>query len=62
MATMTGIKAGIITGDSNYMRKLVSRIDSSAIDYFEFGICGGYSFKWLDHNKNRDSNFMALYV
>lgn len=33
----------------------------SAIDYFEFGVCGGISFKWwLEHNKNADSKFYGF--
>lgn len=31
------------------------------IDYFEFGVCGGLSFKWwLEHNKNADSKFFGF--
>jgi O-methyltransferase len=31
------------------------------IDYFEFGVCGGYSFKWwLEHNHNPDSRFYGF--
>jgi O-methyltransferase len=34
---------------------------SLAIDYFEFGVCGGYSFKWwLGHNSNPDSRFYGF--
>ncbi len=37
------------------------KLDSSAIDYFEFGVCGGHSFKWwLDHNKNSGSKFYGF--
>jgi hypothetical protein len=37
------------------------KLDNSAIDYFEFGVCGGHSFKWwLDHNKNADSKFYGF--
>lgn len=37
------------------------KLDSSSIDYFEFGVCGGHSFKWwLDHNKNADSKFYGF--
>jgi hypothetical protein len=37
------------------------KLDSSAIDYFEFGVCGGHSFKWwLEHNKNADSKFYGF--
>lgn len=32
-----------------------------ALDYFEFGVCGGHSFKWwLEHNKNADSKFYGF--
>jgi hypothetical protein len=32
-----------------------------AIDYFEFGVCGGSSFKWwLAHNSNPDSRFYGF--
>jgi len=31
------------------------------IDYFEFGVAGGFSFKWwLEHNKNPDSRFYGF--
>ena len=37
------------------------KLDNSAIDYFEFGVCGGYSFKWwLEHNKNTGSKFYGF--
>lgn len=37
------------------------KLDSSAIDYFEFGVCGGHSFTWwLEHNKNSDSRFYGF--
>jgi O-methyltransferase len=37
------------------------KLDSEAIDYFEFGVCGGHSFKWwLEHNKNADSKFYGF--
>jgi O-methyltransferase len=37
------------------------KLDSSAMDYFEFGVCGGHSFKWwLEHNKNADSKFYGF--
>jgi O-methyltransferase len=37
------------------------KLDSSAIDYFEFGVCGGHSFKWwLEHNKNVGSKFYGF--
>lgn len=33
-------------------------LDTTAIDYFEFGVCGGISFKWwLEKNKNAGSTF-----
>ena len=36
-------------------------LKNSAIDYFEFGVCGGHSFKWwLDHNKSADSKFYGF--
>ena len=36
-------------------------LENSAIDYFEFGVCGGHSFKWwLEHNKNADSKFYGF--
>ena len=37
------------------------KLDTSSIDYFEFGVCGGHSFKWwLDHNKNTGSKFYGF--
>jgi hypothetical protein len=34
------------------------KLDTSAIDYLEFGVSGGNSFKWwLEHNKNPNSSF-----
>jgi hypothetical protein len=31
------------------------------IDYFEFGVAGGYSFRWwLEHNTNADSRFYGF--
>jgi hypothetical protein len=37
------------------------QLENSAIDYFEFGVCGGHSFKWwLEHNKNADSKFYGF--
>ena len=37
------------------------KLDISSIDYFEFGVCGGHSFKWwLEHNKNPDSKFYGF--
>jgi hypothetical protein len=36
-------------------------LDSPAIDYFEFGVSGGHSFKWwLEHNKNPGSKFYGF--
>lgn len=36
-------------------------IGSSPIDYFEFGVCGGSSFKWwLEHNSSPDSRFYGF--
>lgn len=37
------------------------KLDSSAIDYFEFGVAGGHSFKWwLTHNKMAESKFYGF--
>jgi O-methyltransferase len=37
------------------------KIGSLPIDYFEFGVAGGYSFKWwLNHNSNVDSKFYGF--
>jgi hypothetical protein len=37
------------------------KLDSLAIDYFEFGVSGGHSFRWwLAHNKNAASNFYGF--
>lgn len=34
------------------------QLDTSAIDYLEFGVSGGNSFKWwLEHNNNSESRF-----
>lgn len=34
---------------------------AASIDYFEFGVCGGHSFKWwLEHNSNQDSRFYGF--
>ncbi|NJO24637.1 MAG: class I SAM-dependent methyltransferase [Bacteroidia bacterium] len=39
----------------------VEKLDSAPLDYFEFGVCGGQSFKWwLEHNKNADSKFYGF--
>lgn len=36
-------------------------LNTKAIDYFEFGVCGGHSFKWwLDQNTNADSKFYGF--
>ncbi len=36
-------------------------LQNEAIDYFEFGVCGGHSFKWwLEHNKNAASEFYGF--
>lgn len=36
-------------------------LDEGAIDYFEFGVCSGYSFKlWLEKNKNEGSSFYGF--
>ena len=37
------------------------KLETSSIDYFEFGVCGGHSFKWwLAHNKNPGSKFYGF--
>jgi hypothetical protein len=37
------------------------QVGSLPIDYFEFGVCGGYSFNWwLEHNKNPNSRFFGF--
>ena len=37
------------------------KLDTSSIDYFEFGVCGGHSFKWwLEQNKNEGSKFYGF--
>lgn len=37
------------------------QMGSLPIDYFEFGVCGGYSFKWwLAHNSNPESRFYGF--
>lgn len=37
------------------------KLDVLPIDYFEFGVSGGQSFKWwLEHNKNPASNFYGF--
>jgi len=36
-------------------------LQNSSIDYFEFGVCGGHSFRWwLEHNKNAQSRFFGF--
>ncbi len=36
-------------------------LDNEPLDYFEFGVCGGTSFKyWLNRNKNPDSQFFGF--
>ena len=44
--------------------KAISKQESLAdqpIDYIEFGVCGGLSFKWwLEHNANPDSKFYGF--
>lgn len=36
-------------------------LDTNAIDYFEFGVCGGGSFRWwLEHNKTAASKFYGF--
>ena len=53
----------------NYNRRLklyeevskAEKLDSSEIDYFEFGVAGGHSFKWwLENNKNANSKFYGF--
>jgi O-methyltransferase len=37
------------------------QLKETAIDYFEFGVCGGLSFNWwLGHNKNPESRFFGF--
>jgi hypothetical protein len=52
--------------DWNYERRLTlyteiskaEQLNSQTLDYFEFGVCGGHSFKWwLAHNTNPASGF-----
>lgn len=34
---------------------------NTAIEYFEFGVCGGHSFRWwLENNKNAESKFYGF--
>lgn len=36
-------------------------LQNNPVDYFEFGVCGGLSFKWwLNHNSNPDSRFFGF--
>ncbi len=36
-------------------------LDKQAVDYLEFGVCGGHSFEWwLQHNINNDSRFFGF--
>ncbi len=47
----------------NLYEALISQqgVDTLPIDYFAFGVCGGYSFKWwLAHNSNADSRFYGF--
>lgn len=37
------------------------QLATTPIDYFEFGVCGGTSFKWwLEHNSHGDSKFYGF--
>lgn len=56
-------------GNWDYERRLIlyqeiskaEQLNSLAIDYFEFGVSGGVSFKWwLQHNQNPASNFYGF--
>lgn len=56
-------------GKWDYMRRYdlykaiieMEKVDSLPIDFFEFGVCGGHSFKWwLEHNQNTDSRFYGF--
>lgn len=53
----------------DYNRRLIlyqnisnqEQLQNMPIDYFEFGVCGGNSFKWwLEHNKNTQSKFFGF--
>jgi O-methyltransferase len=36
-------------------------LQETPFDYFEFGVCGGNSFRWwLDHNRHPDSKFFGF--
>jgi len=38
-----------------------AELQNSAIDYFEFGVAAGHSFRWwLEHNKNAGSRFFGF--
>lgn len=40
---------------------LSEHLETTAIDYLEFGVCGGLSFNWwLHHNKNAESRFYGF--
>ena len=56
-------------GEWDYSKRLklyeevskAERLDVASMDYFEFGVCGGHSFKWwLEHNKNANSKFYGF--
>jgi O-methyltransferase len=56
-------------GKWDYNRRLLlyeavskqEQLENEPIDYFEFGVCGGHSFRWwLEHNKNADSRFYGF--
>jgi O-methyltransferase len=56
-------------GTWDYNRRLIlyqnisnqEQLQNTPIDYFEFGVCGGHSFKWwLDHNNNSQSKFFGF--
>ncbi|MEO5565026.1 MAG: hypothetical protein ABIR18_16385, partial [Chitinophagaceae bacterium] len=56
-------------GTWDYNRRLIlysevskqEQLTHSPIDYFEFGVCSGNSFKWwLEHNDNLDSRFYGF--
>jgi hypothetical protein len=36
-------------------------LSSAAVDYFEFGVAGGYSFRWwMDRNRDQTSRFFGF--
>jgi len=40
---------------------ILENLENTAIDYFEFGVCGGNSFKWwLQHNRHEESRFYGF--